>query len=406
MSLRSLAWVLLALLPLAAPARAEDKVVRETVESRGAKRTYYLFAPASAKARAPLVVLLHGSGRDGLSLVEKWKDLAAREGVLLAGPDSSDPKGWRIPEDGPEFIRDLVEALKQKHPVDPRRVYLFGHSAGAVFALGLSMVESEYFAATAVHAGSWRSQSDFSVMRYATRKTPLAIFVGDRDQFFSVDSVRATEAALKSNGFGAVEVTVIKGHTHWYYDAASDINRDAWAFLRRHELGAEPKYKAYDFGGAGGGGRGDSDPAAGEVNALRAKAADALRRFHSLEDKRRATDRAKEPEAVAAVARDQLQLLEAAAAAYRESSLRAGRAGAGQPPGSRAQYLALVAQADSKRAEALDAMRERTQLLLADGPPDARTSKMNAAAVRAERLHREADALEQQAERARAGQSP
>jgi predicted esterase len=406
MSLRSTAWVFLALLLLSAPARADEKITKESLESRGGKRTYYLFVPASAKASAPLVVLLHGSGHNGLSLMEKWKDLAEREGFILAGPDSSDPRGWRVPEDGPEFIRDLVETLKQKHPVNPRRVYLFGHSAGAVFALSLSMMESEYFAATSIHAGSWRRESDFSVIRYATRKTPLSIFVGDKDAFFPVDSVRATESALKQNGFGTVEVTVLKNHTHWYYDVAADINRDAWGFLRKHELSGEPKYKAYNFGTAGGGAGGSDDfnAAVREINALRTKASDALRSFYGLEDKLRATDRVKEPAAAANIAREQAALLETSANAYRESAAKAGQAGGRKLPGNAAQYFTLIAQADAKRAEALDAMRERAQVMLGDDPPDVRTSKMNAAVARAEKLHREADALEQQAERVRAGQ--
>jgi poly(3-hydroxybutyrate) depolymerase len=248
MSLRSPAWVCFALLLLAAPSRADEKVTKESLESGGGKRTYYLFAPASAKASAPLVVLLHGSGQNGLSMLESWKELAGREGLVLAAPDSSDPKGWRIPADGPEFIHDLVETLKRRHPVDPRRVYLFGHSAGAVFALGLSMMESEYFAAAAVHAGAWRRPSDSNVIRYATRKTPLAIFVGDEDEFFPLDAVRATESALKGGGF-EVEVKILNGRTHSYAEVAPDVNRAAWRFLKRHALTGEPKYRAYNVGG-------------------------------------------------------------------------------------------------------------------------------------------------------------
>jgi poly(3-hydroxybutyrate) depolymerase len=116
MSLRSLAWVFLALLLLSAPARADEKITKESLESRGGKRTYYLFVPASAKAPAPLVVLLHGSGHNGLSLMEKWKDLAEREGLLLAGPDSSDPRGWRIPRRGAQ-----AEAPGQPAPRLPLR---------------------------------------------------------------------------------------------------------------------------------------------------------------------------------------------------------------------------------------------------------------------------------------------
>src|SRR6058998_381734 len=84
--------------PVSASA-ASDKIVKETITSAGKRRTYYLFAPASIKAPAPLIVLLHGSGRNGNSLAEKWKDLAAKEGIVLVGPDALDSRGWSIPAD-------------------------------------------------------------------------------------------------------------------------------------------------------------------------------------------------------------------------------------------------------------------------------------------------------------------
>jgi predicted esterase len=248
MSFRSLAWVFFALLLVPATARAGDKVSKETLEWHGGKRTYYLFVPGKAAAAAPLVVLLHGSGQDGLFMANLWKGLAAREGFVLAAPDSNDPKGWRIPADGPEFIHELVEAVRAKQQINARRLYLFGHSAGAVFALSLSMMESEYFAAAAVHAGAWRRPSDFELIRYAKRKTPLSIFVGDEDEFFPLDAVRATASALKAGGFEA-EVKILNDRTHSYAEVAPDVNRGAWRFLSRHELGEEPRHKSYNFGG-------------------------------------------------------------------------------------------------------------------------------------------------------------
>jgi predicted esterase len=401
--------LLLLLSPPAAAvrARAAGKVSKETLESGGRRRTYYLYAPPTLKPAAPLVVLLHGSGRDGLSLVEKWKDLAEREGFVIAGPDAVESRGWRTPEDGPDFIRDLVEALRRRFDLAARRVYLFGHSAGAVFALSLSMLESEYFAAAAVHAGSWRTPEEFAALDFARRKIPLAILVGDGDAFFPVDSVRATEAALKGRGFD-VEVTVIKGHDHWYYDRAAEFNRDAWAFLKRHELGEDPKYTVY--ASAGGGGRGaagdDFNAAVEGINALRAKANESWRRFYAKEEELRSKDRAREAAAVASIAREQLQLLEASAGAFRLSAEKAAAAGARKLPGNYAQYFSLIAQADARRAEALEAMRERAQLLLGDEPADARSRKMNAAVVKSESLHREADELERRAEQVRAGHGP
>ena len=235
------------LLNLAAPAAPAEKIVKESIRSQGKERSYYLFVPdkTGPDTPLPLVVLLHGSGRNGLSLAEKWKELAKKEGVIIVGPDALTSQGWRIPEDGPDFIHELVEALKAKYPINARRVYLFGHSAGAGQALYLSLLESEYFAATAVHAGAMAAD-DAPYIDRARRKIPIAIFVGTNDHLFPLPVVRATRDALNARGFKS-ELTEIKGHTHWYYDRAAEINRSAWDFLKAHELGGEPKYEQHQF---------------------------------------------------------------------------------------------------------------------------------------------------------------
>jgi predicted esterase len=405
---KNLGLALLALPMLFLQARAADRITKEALESQGKKRTYYLMVPDSAKssASAPLIVLLHGSGRNGLSLMEKWKELASREGVIIAGPDSRDSQGWQIPGDGPGFIHDLVEALRAKYQVNPRRIYLFGHSAGAVFALNLSMMESEYFAATAVHAGSWRSEGELSTRDYAKRKTPLAIIVGDRDAFFPLPSVRATEAALKERGF-TIEVKVMKGHDHWYYDLAPQINRDAWEFLKQRELNEDPRYETYDHSlePKGVNEARDVNQAASEINALRQKANESRLRFYAKEAELSGKDQVKEKAAVAAIAREQIETLKAGASALREAALKAERLSKLNLGGDYPQYYSLVAQMELKRAEALEAMRERAELLLSDEPADAITIKRNEAVVRMERLKKEAEELEQKAARIRAGQT-
>ena len=60
-------------LPLTPAQDKPNKIVKEQILSNKKKRTFYLYVPATAKAPAPLIVLLHGSGRDGMSLVEKWR---------------------------------------------------------------------------------------------------------------------------------------------------------------------------------------------------------------------------------------------------------------------------------------------------------------------------------------------
>ena len=227
---------------------SSEEIVKELITSQGNKRAYYLFVPEklTAATPAPLIVLLHGSGRNGLSLVEKWKDLAKKEKVILVGPDSLDTRTWRIPDDGPDFLHELIEALKAKYPINARRVYLFGHSAGAGQSLLLSLLESEYFAATAIHAGALHPET-YPLIERAKRKIPIAIFVGTNDTLFPLSVVRATRDALNTRGFSS-ELTEIKEHTHWYYDRAPEINRSAWDFLKKYELVGDPNYEKHQYG--------------------------------------------------------------------------------------------------------------------------------------------------------------
>jgi poly(3-hydroxybutyrate) depolymerase len=224
------------------------KVTKESIVSNGKKRTYYLFVPdkLTTEKPLPLIVLLHGSNGNGLTLVDKWKDLAAKEQIILAGPDSSRSVGWATPADGPDFLRDLVEDLKAKYPVNPRKVYLFGHSAGAGYAIYMSLYESLYFAATALHAGALPKQGH-ALIDLAKRKIPFAIWVGTDDLLVPLPVARATRDAMNARGF-PVELSVITDHGHSYYDVASTINKEAWEFLKKHELTEDPQYIQYDFG--------------------------------------------------------------------------------------------------------------------------------------------------------------
>ena len=250
--MRRVLW--LALFTLLLPAAAagagvgdDDGIAKNTVVSEGKKRTYYLFVPegVSKEKPAPLLVLLHGSGHNGRLLVEHWRKLAAQEGLVLAGPDARSPEQWGMPQDGPRFLYDLVEELKKAQPVDPARVYLFGHSAGAVFGLYMTALESEYFAAVAVSAGAMR-ENTFGMLDEAERKVPVALFVGARDPLFPLPVVRATRDAYTKRGFTA-ELTEIPNHDHDYYRLSADINAKAWAFLKQHRLAGEARYKEHHF---------------------------------------------------------------------------------------------------------------------------------------------------------------
>ncbi|MGZ4859557.1 MAG: alpha/beta hydrolase family esterase [Candidatus Angelobacter sp.] len=226
-----------------ASAFAAAKPEKQTISSMGAERTYYTFVPEKLTAPAPLLLLLHGSGRDGMSQINEWKELAEKEGLILAAPDSANSREWSMNVDGPEFLHEVVEAVRARHSVDGTRMYIFGHSAGAVFALYMGVMESRYFAAAGVHAGAI-GEDFYPYLDLAKRKIPITIWVGTEDPYFKLPLVKATQAELNKHGFDAT-VVEIKGHDHNYYAVSKDLNPKIWDFLRNSKLEGEASWQVY-----------------------------------------------------------------------------------------------------------------------------------------------------------------
>lgn len=195
---------------------------------------YLLFRPEGSNAM-PALLLLHGSGDHPAPMIDAWKDLAKKEHFVLIAPELPlDPK---FEEVAPAIFRCDVEDAKLAGPLDPRRVYVFGHSMGGYLAYDAATLASEYFAAVAVHA--MRIADEYaSIVEKAKRKTPIAIYIGDRDQFIAIDGVRKTRDLLKKSGF-PVRYVEIPGHDHNYYAVADQVNSDAWKFLKKVQLPAE-----------------------------------------------------------------------------------------------------------------------------------------------------------------------
>lgn len=237
--MRRSTFVLVLLALVATPVFAA-KVTKESLTSGGTTRTYYLLVPDSGTAPKPLIIMLHGSGRNGRILVDKWARLAAKEGIVLAGPDSTDPQMWQYPMDGPDLLRDVVDAVKAKTAIDTKRVYLFGHSGGGGWALVMALIAPEYFAAAAVHAGAL-DPSNYHLSAAAKRKIPIFLAVGTNDPFFPMSMTRATRDELEKVKI-PLEYWEIPYHNHDYYGRANQINDRAWKFLSKVALDREPIY--------------------------------------------------------------------------------------------------------------------------------------------------------------------
>jgi poly(3-hydroxybutyrate) depolymerase len=234
MKLRGCVAVLLACV-LATPAfsREKEKLTSFTFEFSGKNRTVCAFIPDKA-GPMPLIILLHGSGRDGEIMASLWKDLARREGFIVAAPNAYNAATWDSTRDTPEFFPAIVDQIESRHAIDRRLIYLFGHSAGAAYALFLAVVDSDLFAATAIHAGSLQT-NPVGLFAETRRKMPIAIWVGDHDFAFPLDTVRETKRIFDSNGYN-VQLSVILAHDHNYYAISDEINQKAWNFLEKTEM--------------------------------------------------------------------------------------------------------------------------------------------------------------------------
>jgi poly(3-hydroxybutyrate) depolymerase len=228
------------------PANAEGVIEARTFEMAGKSRSYFVYQPAALKKEAPppLLLLLHGSQSSGREIINEWIEVAEHAGVTLLAPSATTSVGWRIHEDGPDYLHAVVDDFAMRAVYDRQRLYLFGVSGGAVHALTIGSLESEYFAAVAIWAGAWREQRSYLALSYARRKIPIELFVGDRDEFFPLDSVRETATAFRKAGH-PVQLTIIPGQRHDYHRVASRVNPTAWEFLQACKLPAEPHYQPY-----------------------------------------------------------------------------------------------------------------------------------------------------------------
>lgn len=220
---------ILCLVPTPALAKQKVKPQRIVFQFQNKTREATLFLPPQ-QGPLPVIVLLHGSGRNGAVMVNEWKDLAQREGIILVAPNALHDMEWNLGVDPPELFHEAVNQARAIHPIDSDRIYVFGHSAGAQFALVLALVDPDYYAAAAIHAGDLPT-GIMPALSQPRRHMPVAIWTGDRDPFFSVDEVRETKRVMDANGFD-VRLSVIALHDHNYYAISSTVNARAWDFLK------------------------------------------------------------------------------------------------------------------------------------------------------------------------------
>ena len=206
-------------------------VTLRSARCEGASYSYLLQSPPGNRPK-PAILLLHGAGGHAQDLVLPWLPFAETHDIVLIAPEL--PRTRAFEAIAPAVFRCVVEDARTSVRIDPKRIFIVGNSMGGYLAYDAAMFESEYFAAVAVHAAAIDPDFD-AILAKATRRIPIAIFIGNRDPLVPLAPVRRTRDLLRQAGF-PVEYEEIEGHDHQYELAADRLNREAWTFFEAHPL--------------------------------------------------------------------------------------------------------------------------------------------------------------------------
>lgn len=165
----------------------------------GGNRDGYLSVPANYNPGkpAPFILMLHGS-RGSSAGLQKFCESAAKEGIVVAVPDSRGLTWDRIRGSfGPdiEFIDRVLAWTFDRVAVDPRRLAIAGFSDGASYSLSVGLSNGDLFS----HVIAYSPEFVAAPMRFG--KPPIFITHGVHDPVLSVNFTENVVRGLERSGY-------------------------------------------------------------------------------------------------------------------------------------------------------------------------------------------------------------
>lgn len=199
------------------------------LESAGEIMPYRLYVPTtySRTKPHPLVIALHGLGGNEDSLFNGYagtfQRLAEQHGFIVAAPNGYRADGFygwagsgSINRDDPETLRTLrrseddvmqvLQQVKRLYAVDDTRIYLMGHSMGAIGTWYLAPKFPDVWAALGPIAGIG-DPATIERMRHI----PQFVVHGDADNTVPVDNSRRMVERMKALGMNVTYIEVPGG---------------------------------------------------------------------------------------------------------------------------------------------------------------------------------------------------
>lgn len=167
---------------------------RQVFAFEGERYGFNLYVPAAADASAamPMVVMLHGCQQDAPDFARgtAMNECAARVPCVVLYPEqlatANQMRCWNwfdIAHQGrhagePAMLAALTRQVAARYPVDLKRIYIAGLSAGGAMAAIVAAHNPDLFAAVGVHSGlppgaAHDVMSAFSAMRHGSRRPAM-----------------------------------------------------------------------------------------------------------------------------------------------------------------------------------------------------------------------------------------
>jgi poly(3-hydroxybutyrate) depolymerase len=207
-----------------------------------------LYRPATP---TPLVIALHGLGGNEDAFFDGYGGvpvkLAEQHGFLMAAPlgyrvdgaygasraGANDAVTRRRLELSEQDVLEVVRLMRAHYNVDQSRIYLIGHSMGAIGTWYLGAKYPDLWAALGPFAGSWNPESVASM-----KGLPQIVVHGDADPTVGVSGSRGMVAEMKRLGVEVVYIEVPGGN---HSDVVAPNLPKVFEFLAAHRKGGGQK---------------------------------------------------------------------------------------------------------------------------------------------------------------------
>jgi poly(3-hydroxybutyrate) depolymerase len=235
-------------------ARTGDFKRHYLLQSAAEIMPYRMYVPksyGSSRTAFPLIIALHGLGGTEDSFFTGYNrvmpQLAEQHGYIVAAPlgyrvDGSygwglgnppaDPATRRVQERSEQDVMQVLELVKQQYRIDANRIYLMGHSMGAIGTWKIAPKYPDVWAALGPISGSGQPATLERV-----RHIPQIVVHGDADPTVNVQGSRSMVAKAKELG---IEVKYIEVPDGGHSDVAAPNLPAIFEFFNAHRKTTRP----------------------------------------------------------------------------------------------------------------------------------------------------------------------